>query len=325
MTRAPSSNRGTRVTLMLGLANIELNVFSTTVSDYGIQRKQFREVEGEEDHEVGFRAYDKVTNEGLTAQQIVKKVATEHGFVYVEDGEIEQLFSLEPLSLTIKSVHPMNLLRTGAIITKSRLVVEAAPRKGSGRTKVPNRTGRIALKALLEALEGMDGFALAEMVTRGKPKPVALTPTGDLLELFWDEEVRLPRPVEMMPAADLAQVERFREPFTDLLADLWSDRAEQPSDVRTALIQGFADEKAQAGDFGKPVDVAAPAVEAVDDLDALMASLDASVKKATPAKAAPKRKAAAPRPRVVPTPVEVPTPASEPAKPARRRATKRAS
>lgn len=289
MARAAASNRSEKVTLSLGILNVEVALFSTTVSDHGIERKMFVEPTnpdtGEvEEHEIGFVPFDKITGKPVERDKIVKKVATEYGFVFVEDDEIERLFTLEPRSLTVTSTHPMNHWRAGRLTSKRSWVMEAAPKQGSGKKKVPNRAGRISLRAVLDVLEADDMFAMGELVTRGKPKPVAILPSGEVHEIYYAEELREPRPAVELPAEDLAKAKAFHPAIGAMLDEVFSVEVDDPTDVRTAMIQQFADEKAKAGDFEKPEATEVKEVEASDDTDALLAALNASLEKKAPSK-----------------------------------------
>lgn len=280
MARANASTRSEKITLSLGVLNIEIGLFGTTVNDHGIQRKMFVEVPGEEDHEVGYLTVDKVTGDPVTRDQTVKKVATEYGFVYVEPAEEEALFNLEPRTLAIKSVHPLNHWRSGKLVTKRTWEIEAAP-KAVGKKKVPNKTGQITLRALLETLEDKDAFAFGELTTRGIPKPVVLLPSGALHEVYYEEELREHRPPVLLTAEDEAKCKAFYPVISQMLDSAWSDDGVEPTDVRTALIQQFADDKAKAGDFERPAEVPVREAEVVDDTDALLAALTASIQKAS--------------------------------------------
>lgn len=271
--RAPASTRGNKLTLSFGTLSVQVSTFPTTTDDHGIARKMFFEVPGEPDHEVGYASYDKQTGTILSRDQVVKKVATELGFVFVEDSEIETLLDLDPRSITINSIHPMAHWLDGPLMSRTVWTLDATP-KTVGKRKVPNRRDRIALRALLDALTERAAFGLGEMVLRGVPKPVVLLPNGELHQVRFAEEMREPRTMAPLADADLPHLDQVRRALGPLLDEFWSSApVAEPSDVRTALIQQFADNKARAGDFGKPVET--PVVEAVvnDDIDDLLATL----------------------------------------------------
>jgi non-homologous end joining protein Ku len=253
------------------LVEVELAVYSTLVSDHGVKRNQYTR----DGNPVGNQNYDKVSGAVVTRDDIVKKIATEHGPVYVEDHEIEDLFHLEPNSLVIKGYNPQHMLYGGDYVAKSALTVEAAKKK-VGSKKVDNATGQVVLSGLLTAMAEEGVVAICELTTRGVPKPAALLPDGTLWLLAYTDEVREPRPrpeVEV-PEAVVDQLRAFVQPSV-------STEAFDLTDRRTASIQEFADAKALAGDFGEPdapeIIEAREALSGTTDLVALLgASLQAA-------------------------------------------------
>ena len=150
------------------------------------------------------------------------------------------------------------------------------PRKsGSGSKKAPDPIATKILATLLKAMKAQNAMAVCELTTRGKPKPAILMPDGRLWLIFYTEATREQR--ELPPAeVDDAEVEMMGT----LLKAMWQDEPLDFTDERSALIQGFADEKAAAGDFGKPDETALPAAAAPAATPDLMAMLAASVEQA---------------------------------------------
>ena len=71
-----------------------------------------------------------------------------------------------------------------------------------------------------------------------------------------------------------------------LIQTMWADEALDFVDERSALIQGFADEKAAAGDFDKPAEIEREEVATPAATPDLMALLAASVETAKAERAA---------------------------------------
>jgi len=273
--RASASTRPNKMELNMGTLSVAVSMFPTTTADHGIARKMFVEVPGEDDHPIGYASFDKITGEPVDKDQVVRKVATEYGFVFVEDQEIEALLTLDPRSITINSVHPMKHWHDGVLKSKTVWSLEATP-KAVGRKKVPNRRDRIALRALFDTLTERDAFGFGEMVLRGAPKPIVLLPNGELHQVFFSEELREVKPAEPLAEVDLPMLAKVTEAMVPLIDTYFTTAAvEEPSDVRTALIQQFADDKARAGDFAKPAETAIVEKAADDDVDDLLATLTA--------------------------------------------------
>ena len=278
---APSSralNKG--VTLNFGLISIPLDIYSGTVSDAGVTRHEYLPVDkGDgtfEDHPVGRGQIDKVTGDLLTPEQrgqIVKKIETEYGPVYVEDSEIEKLFTLEPDTLKVLTFQPQHLFHQGNYLPKTVMQVEPA-KTGTGKKKAVNPINLKVFGTLLKAMREEGVIAVGELTTRGVPKPVILTPDGLLWQVWHTDAVREQR---VMPEVDLVDAEV--QGMGLLIQAMKTTEVRDLSDTRSELIQNFADEKAAAGDFAKPVDTYQPAAPAEASPD-LLAMLAASVEAA---------------------------------------------
>lgn len=302
---APSTRATDHSTFCFGLVNIPVSIFSGTDSKSGIQRKQFLSVpvmeeDGEtqkvetvtledgtteerpvfEDHPVGKQDYDKMTGEPVPYAEVQRKIETEYGYVYVEDGEIEKLFEITPRTLRVIAFQPQHLFFQGNYVPKSISFVEASKIAGKGRTKVDNPAGQKALAMVFKAMREEGAMALCELTSRGVPKPAILMPDGTLWMLYNTDDLREQRPLPEIEVED-ALVAQGRM----LMKALWDDTVQDLTDKRAALIQAFADEKARAGDFGRAPETEEPEMQAVDSSD-LMAMLAASVEQAKAEQAA---------------------------------------
>ena len=296
MPKAKPSTRALNkdVTLSFGLVSFPVNIFTGTVSDHGISRHEYlpvktgtqtitkddgttEEVDVFEDHPVGRGAIDKVTGELLDFDEkarVVKKIETEYGPVYVEDSEIEQLFTLEPDTLKITTFQPQHLFTQGNYLPETVMQIEPT-KLSTGKNKGTYQAAGLKLySTLLKAMREEGVVALGELTTRGKPKPVVLTPDGLLWKVWHTDAVREQRE---LPQADLVDAEV--QMMCQLVNALKTTEVQDLTDVRSELIQNFANEKAEAGDFGKPVDTYAgpkPAEASSDLLAMLQASVDAA-------------------------------------------------
>lgn len=270
----PSGRSSGNVNLSFGVVNIPTTLYSGTVSDHGVRRNEYV-VTPEGDHPVGRGQIDKVTGELLEpGAEVVKKIQTEYGPVYVEDHEIEKLFQLSPDSLVVKEFEPQHHFHAGHFVPKGLMFIE--PRKtGTGKKKGPDPIATKIMATLLKAMKAQNAMAVCELTTRGVPKPCILMPDGRLWLIYHTDATREQRE---LPEVEVNDAEA--EMMGTLVKTLWNEDPLDFTDERSALIQGFADEKAAAGEFDKPEEsttTSAPAPAATPDL---MALLSASVEAA---------------------------------------------
>lgn len=278
MPKASASTRSSgHVTLSFGLLTIPVSLYSGIVADAGVTRHEYLPVEnaaGEvEDHPVGRGLIDKMDGHLLTTDEkarVTKKIDTEYGPVYVEDNEIEQLFTLEPDTLKIKEFQPQHLFYQGNYVPKNLQFLE--PSKDTKKRHIP-----AAVKVLTTLLEGMNEegvVAIVELTTRGIPKPCVLTADGALWHIYPTDSVREQRELPEVEVV-AAEVTMMR----GLIGALTKTEVADLSDVRSELIQNFANDKAAAGDFGQVTDTykaTAPAAPSFDLAAMLQASIDAA-------------------------------------------------
>lgn len=276
----PSTRSSGNVNLSFGVISIPTTLYGGTVADHGIKRNEYV-VTDDGDHPVGRGQINKSTGELLEhGAEVVKKIQTEYGPVYVEDHEIENLFSLAPDTLVIKEFEPQRNFQQGHYVPKGLMYVE--PRKtGTGRKKGPDPIATKILSTLLRAMKAQQALAVCELTTRGVPKPAVLMPDGRLWLLFHTDATREQRELPEAPVVD-AEVEMMGS----LIKTMWSEEPLDFTDERSALIQGFADEKAAAGHFDKPTDAQTTTTTAPAPAVDLMAMLSASVEAASRQEAA---------------------------------------
>lgn len=274
MSHAPAASRPyATLFLRVGpLIEVEVATYSTVDKSTGVKRNQY----SPEGNPVGNQQYDKVTGEVVPRENVVSKIATENGPVYVEDHEIEALFEITPNSMTIRGYQPVALLENGTYVPNGTTLTVEAAKKKVGSKKVDNKTGQQVLAGLLRAMAQEGVFALCEITTRGTPKPAALHPDGRLILLNFDDQVREARPQVQVEVPDAA-VEQIRSQFVK------PNVTTEPfdlTDVRSGLIQEYAEEKAARGDFDAPAPVQLVERESVSNNDDLMALLTASIEAA---------------------------------------------
>ena len=276
----PSTRSSGQVNLSFGVVNIPTTLYGGTVADHGIKRNEYVVTE-DGDHPVGRAPYDKVTGEFIKPEQeVVKKIQTEYGPVYVEDSEIEKLFELTPDSLVIKEFEPQVNFHAGHFVPKGLMFVE--PRKtGTGKKKGPDPIATKIMATLLRAMKANNAMAICELTTRGVPKPAVLMPDGRLWLVYYTDATR-----EQRELPEVGLVDAEVDMMGSLIKTMWHDEALDFTDERSALIQAFADEKAAAGDFDKPEETEVAPAAAPPATPDLMALLAASVETAKAERAA---------------------------------------
>lgn len=260
------------------VVRVQKTVTVDVLDDAGNPTGQTEEKPLFEDHPVGSQNFDKITNEVVPYGDIVRKIETEHGFVYVEDHEIETLFDLDARTLVVDSFQPLALFYQGHYVPKSLSHLEPQPIK-VGKRKERNRDVDITFYAILEAMRDEGSMALCTLTTRGKAKPCALLPDGSLWLFHHTDAVREQRPrIEVTVPAPV--VTQLRE----LIAATVGTTPTDLTDEHSLLIQGFAEEKAAAGDFGKVPEPEATEEKEFDSSN-LMAALGGAVAAAKAARA----------------------------------------
>lgn len=297
MPKSPPSTRATNhVTLVHGMVSMPLSIYSGTNKESGVTRHQYisvpvmepdgkggekqKEVEVEKedgtkesvpvfrDVSVGRGATNKETGEllGPDSPPVESKVETEYGPVYVNDSEIETLFTLEPNELKVIAFQPQSLLARGEYVPKD--IMHVVPAKVA--KKRSERVEKL-VATLFQSMRDEGVMAVCELTTRGTPKPCILMPDGRLWIIYYTEATReqaeMPE-VETNPA----EVQMMRQ----LIGMATENDALDIANTRDPLIQAFAEEKAAAGDFGKAEDTTT-VTEVSEPANDLMAMLQASV------------------------------------------------
>lgn len=206
--------------------------------------------------------------------QIESKTETEFGPVYIEDHELEQLFTLKANSLEIFTFQPQHLFHQGNYVPNNIMYIEPQV-SGSGKSKAPMEFSVQMLATLFKAMREEGVVAVGELTTRGVPKPVVLTADGALWQVYHTNEVR-----EQRPQAEVVLVEAEVDMMRTLIDQIRTTEVFDLTDERSTLIQDFAEKKAKAGDFGRPDADTYVAPEPKEPSVNLLAMLAASVENA---------------------------------------------
>lgn len=312
MPHAKPSNKTTaKMTLTLGMATFQLNVYTGLYGDHGVSRHQFIEVpvyvkddQGQDtdvqdtvevptfepdgtpilkDGEPVMETVPKVEFHSVGAKPYDKEtdedvarpdivMRTVTDYGYVPVTDAE----IEQLLEVNKNSLRITAFQPIALFRTGQYIPKkvyyTVPSKPDGKNW--NKDLNRAYATLLAGMQKEGAMALVEMTMRGIPKPAVLLPDGSLWELYFTDEIREQNPMpETEPIASEVQQAR------DWLRMYWDDNVLDVSDKRSALIQDFADKKAKAGNFNTPVEVEeAPAAAPASGFDfgaIIQASIDA--------------------------------------------------
>lgn len=278
---APNKGHGSAVQIGWGLVQIPVRMHIVVDDGRTIpSRSMFVEVDGQ-NHPVGQRPYDKVTDLDITDKSaIVKKVNVgEDKWVELTDDEVAQHSTLTPGRADIVAFVPVDDVREHYVIEKPGVWVAEQMKVGKTKVADPNATKAVSL--LRHAMAERNVAALVMVPTRGGGQFVALFADGTLGWLVYAENVRnVPLP-EAVPLADA------EKDIAVQLIDGIGVSTPVLHDEAGTLIRQYLAAKAS----GEPTaTIAAPKQPEVIDL---MAALTASVAAAKPAKKTRAKKARA--------------------------------
>lgn len=210
---APAPVRSTVVfTINFGMVPVKMRLFAPTEDNKILQKHQYVTVDGE-DHEVGLKTYDKVTDELVDKSAIVKKVTVPNPnpvpgepelLIELGDDEIARVTAgtaVDRGDVSIECFIPLDTIGTRYPVTawyQARPALRQEKRKS-----VPDPTADKAFVLLMSAMEKKGVACLIRLALRGAAKYAALTPDGRLHMLNYDSEVRedYPWPTVEVPEA----------------------------------------------------------------------------------------------------------------------------
>jgi len=274
MQNAPAPSRASlSFSLSLGLLNIPVAGYTAT-EDIKIKREQYLADGTKVGSAPCVKNADGTYGDKVERDDIVKRFQTESGLVELTDDEIDSVINAVGGVAEILAVLDYAFLDNGDYVPNGKVWQIRAAKLGSGRQAKPNPGGERAFALLLAALEAEESFALIRFSRSGTVYLGALLPTGRLVGLYHDDEVReeraLPRPEVSEDEVALAR--------TLLQAVKQADRYDVVNDS-VAKVTAYAEAKAAGTVTEAPVQVDNTAA-AVD----LFATLKASVEAAQAAK-----------------------------------------
>lgn len=206
MTKPSAPNRAAaKLVIQHGFLSIPVRLLSAT-EEQRIQREQYTTDGRKVGYSPAIKNEDGTYGDLLRRDDIVKKVATAHGLVDLDDYEIEAaIVGGNPGTADVLAVHPYALFDQGDYVP-SGLIWQVRGDAKAGGVK--------PLALILAALDADSRFLLLRWVRGGSAYIGALFADGTLYGLRWTDEVR---EVATLPHVDLTdrEVELARELLTD--------------------------------------------------------------------------------------------------------------
>jgi non-homologous end joining protein Ku len=271
MSTAEAPKRASASTVIsIGLLSIPLDLYTGT-ENIAIARSQFLPDGTVVGSAPCVKISDGVYGDKVDKDQIVKRYQTTSGLVELTDAEIDACSTAVRGTADVVAVHSLDMLRDGSYLTNGKIWQVRAAKLGTGRTAVPNPGGQQALVLLLRTLEALNSFMLLRWSRAGSVYVSALLPSGQLVGLYHDEEIRAERELPFsdlaIPAEQIALAGQLLSAFTK------TERVELRNES-IAAVAAYAEEKAKNGTV---IDVSAPAAAPQAQVVDMMATLRASV------------------------------------------------
>lgn len=267
---APAPSRASlSFSISFGLLNIPVAGYTGT-EDISIKREQFLADGRKVGSTPAVKNDDGSYGEIVARQDIVKRLATDNGLVDLADDEIDSVLSVTPGVADLLGVLDYSFLDNGDYVPNGKVWQIRAAKLGSGRQAKANPGGEKAFALLLAALEAEESFALIRFSRAGTVYLGALLPTGRLVGLYHEDEVREEKP---LPQVDLTEAEVAAA--RALLATAKVEDKVTVLNDSVAKIAAYAAEKAAGVE--RPAAEAIPAQAPAADLIALLtASVEAA-------------------------------------------------
>jgi DNA end-binding protein Ku len=261
----PSRSTGS-VILSCGLLQVALETYAGSDDGVRVSRKKMTR----DGHEVGMRAYDKITGQNLSDDDIILMAPSSIGQL-VELTDEEQAAAttvgVDNTSELISFIPEDALGRTYLIqgvnqVRPMRLLM--------GKKKVDNPATIKAFALLRTVMAERKVAALFQYKTRGPVRYGAVTADGRLLTPGYAEELRPGLP---LPDVELSGTERA---MGEMLLDAIGIDLPVLTDTASADIQRYVDAKAEGQPLPTVAEVPSAVPEAADLLAVLQASIDAT-------------------------------------------------
>ena len=271
MTHAPAPQRASLTfSISFGLLNIPVAGFTST-EDIAVKRAQYLADGSKVGVAPCIKNDDGTYGEKVEKSDIVKRFASDNGLVDLTDDEIDNVLNTVPGVSELIAVLRFDHLANGTYVPNGKVWQIRAAKLGSGRDAKPNPGGEKAFALLLAALKAENSFALLRFSRAGTVYLGALLPTGRLVGLYHDDEVREDR--------DIPGAGTWSEGEFDFARQLLQTAALKQAPVvendSVAKVTAYANAKA-AGQAPVAAEAAAPLPTAIDLIATLKASIEAA-------------------------------------------------
>ena len=271
---APAPSRASlSFSISFGLLNIPVNGYTGT-EDIGVKRAQYLPDGTKVGQHPCVKHDDGSYGDKVEKSDIVKRYASDHGLIDLSDDEIDSVLSVVPGVADLLGVLDYAFLDNGDYVPNGKVWQVRAAKLGSGRAAKANPGGEKAFALLLAALEAEESFALLRFSRAGTVYLGALLPTGRLVGLYHDDEVRAERDLPPVTLSE-AEVEAARALLQTAKV---TERVEVVNDS-VAKVAAYANEKALNGAVVEEVATPEP-THAADLIGLLTASVEAAKAKA---------------------------------------------
>lgn len=268
---APAPSRASLTfSISFGLLNIPVAGYTAT-EDISVKRAQYLS----DGTKVGVapcvKNDDGSYGDKVDKIDIVKRYASDHGLVDLADDEIDAVLSVVPGVADLLGVLDYSFLDNGDYVPNGKVWQIRAAKLGSGRQAKANPGGEKAFALLLAALEAEESFALIRFSRAGTVYLGALLPTGRLVGLYHEDEIREERD---LPKVDLSEAE-----VATARALLVTAKVEEKITVlndSVAKVAAYANEKALKGGVAAEIAAAPEPTHAADLIGLLTASVEAA-------------------------------------------------
>lgn len=267
---APSRSSGS-FSISFGLLNIPVSLYTGT-EEVRVKRSQYTRDGEKVGNQTCVKNDDGTYGRAVARDEIVKKYDTGSGLVDLSDDELDALSTTTPGVADLLGVLPFGLLSQGTYVPNGQVWQVRASKLGSGRAAKPNPGGQKAFALLLAALKAEASFALLRFGKGGTVYHAALLPTGDLIGLYADDEVREDIHLPEVPLCDdeitlARQLVRSAKVSPPAAPKIENELIEKIKTYAATKITGEVAEKTAAE---------VPAKTSVDLMDLLRASVEAA-------------------------------------------------
>lgn len=252
------------------LVSLTVQFYTATEDTKSVERHQYHRAN---DHEIGYKKFDKVTGKEVNSEDIATKVLVGDKLVELTDAEMLAATAgaaVDKGDVEVSTFVPVSAIGDKYLVDNSRLYQVRPAQRDVGKKKVPDPHAEKLFMLLLASLEERQVAALLRVGLRGTARHAVLMADGFVRFLFYADEVRQQR---ALPDVELSAVDR--EAFGELIDAIGVDTPDLVNNAKEAITECLIAKA--AGLEATPIpEREEPEAEIVD----LTAALAASVKAA---------------------------------------------